>query len=331
MALTFGVLGTYRPGWSSEDFIRLARLAEDLGYDRYWVADSPMIWYEVYVGLTMLALNTRRISLGTGVTHPIVRHPAITASAIGTLNEVSGGRMVLGIGAGDSGHGTVGIKPADSSVVKDTIQLIRNLHLGREVEHQGHPLQLLWSQQQIPIYWATSARSSLALAGEVADGVILAAPVESTILREMVEVVRRAASDSGRDPADVKVCLWTNCYVATSKQEIEKARFETRATATSRLRHSRWWLTHELKERAERIRSTYKFYDHTDYHSRQYEQTGADVVDMMAIIGSPEECISRLEMCVEAGVDELMLGMHYEKRIELLERLAKEVMPRFNK
>ncbi len=330
MTLTIGVLNTWHDmsRSSRDEFLRFGQTADALGYDRLWIGDSPMIWQDMYVALTMLALNTTHISLGSGVTHPNLRHPAVTASAFGTLNGVSEGRMVLGIGPGDSAHGTTGIKPAGAQSMKEAIQLIRRLHRGEEVTYEGHPLKLPWSKQEIPVYWATERRSCLAMAGEVADGVILPSPVDGQILRAQVDVVRLGASGAGRDPAEVKICFWTNCYVASDQAELDRARFETRATATSRLRHSRWWLSPELRERAVQIRRQYDYYQHAQYQAEQYALTPEHVVDMMTIMGTLDECLAKLRMCEEAGVDELMLGVgHFSNKIEALERLAKEILP----
>lgn len=330
MSLTFGVLGGFRPPQIARDEgTRFAQVAEDLGFHCLWVGDSPMIWQDAYVTLTALALSTRRVGLGTGVTHPTLRHPAVTASAIATLNDLSGGRAVLGIGPGDSAHGTTGIKPADAATMKETVQLIRDLTMGKEVNYQGSALKLAWSNQQVPVYWGTARRSCLAMAGEVADGVILPSPIDEQILRRQIEVVRNAATTAGRNPSDVKICLWTNCYIASDSKELERARLETRATATSRLRHSRWWLSPELRERAIQIRSQYNYYQHAQYQAPQYAQTPEEVVEMMTIMGSPEECLEKLQMCERVGVDELMLGVHYGNRFEVLERLARDILPHY--
>ncbi|MBI2910769.1 MAG: LLM class flavin-dependent oxidoreductase [Chloroflexi bacterium] len=330
MTLTIGVLHTWHgtDPQEREEFLRFGRQAEELGFARLWVGDSPMIWQDVYVALTVLAMNTSRIGLGTGVTHPNVRHPAVTASAIGTLNGVSGGRAVLGIGPGDSAHGTIGIKPADAASMKAAIQLIRDLNEGKEVEYGDRTLRLLWAREHVPVYWATARRSCLAMAGEVADGVILPSPVDADILGRQVAVVREAAANAGRNPADVKICLWTNCYVGDDPQELERARFETRATATSRLRHSRWWLPEELRERAIQIRRQYDYYQHAQYQAEQYALTPEHVVEMMTIIGPREQCRAKLRLCEEAGVDELMLGVgHFHNRFAVLEKLGREILP----
>ena len=77
---------------NAREGLRLAQLADDLGYDRFWVGDSHMIWREPYVLMGAMAATTKRIAIGPGVTHPLVRHITVTASAMATLNELAPGR-----------------------------------------------------------------------------------------------------------------------------------------------------------------------------------------------------------------------------------------------
>ena len=90
--------------------VERARLAEASGFDAVWLADERF-YRDVYTSLAPVALATSRVQLGPCVTDPFARHPALTAMAIATLDEVSRGRAVLGIGAGVSGFAELGIQP----------------------------------------------------------------------------------------------------------------------------------------------------------------------------------------------------------------------------
>src|SRR5262245_18164727 len=90
----------------------LALDAEELGYDGIWIADSQSVFRDGYLALAASALQTSRMVLATGVTNPVTRHPATIAGAVATLDELSGGRAVLGIGVGESAVRTVGLRPA---------------------------------------------------------------------------------------------------------------------------------------------------------------------------------------------------------------------------
>jgi len=93
---------TLKPDHSLERVASLARLAESAGFTYGWLFDSHVLWKEPYVLLTLMAQNTKRMRLGTCVTNPATREPTVTASVLAVLQELSGGRMDLGIGRGDS-------------------------------------------------------------------------------------------------------------------------------------------------------------------------------------------------------------------------------------
>src|SRR5215831_13824346 len=122
--------------------VERARLAEAVGYDAVWVADERF-YREVYSCLTHFAAHTSKVLLGPCVTDPYSRHPALTAMAIATLDEVSGGRGILGIGAGISGFAELGIsrcKPARA--IYETVEVIRALLGGGNVDFHGQVINL---------------------------------------------------------------------------------------------------------------------------------------------------------------------------------------------
>ena len=100
------------PYYDSKTILDEIKLAEAMGYDDVWIGDSQLIWRELYVLMGAAAQTTSKVFLGSGVTNPITRLPAVTASAAVTLQELSGGRMMLGIGSGFSSVNTMGMKPA---------------------------------------------------------------------------------------------------------------------------------------------------------------------------------------------------------------------------
>src|ERR1044071_4891454 len=93
------------------DSVRLGQCADSLGFDRFWVGDSHMIWREAFVMLGAIAATTKNILIAPGVTHPLVRHMTVIVSAMATLNELAAGRAVLGVGVGATGPENIGIEP----------------------------------------------------------------------------------------------------------------------------------------------------------------------------------------------------------------------------
>src|SRR2546430_15734980 len=122
--------------------IQLAKLSEELGFTHIWVGDSHLIWREAYVNVAAVALNTSKVKIGTGVTNPLTRHPSVVASAYAALEEYSPGRMIVGIGLGDSSVETMGIKPAKLSYFSKTMEPMPELLSGKEVQLQTCKIHL---------------------------------------------------------------------------------------------------------------------------------------------------------------------------------------------
>ena len=169
--LRFGM--TLKPDMSPERLIALTRQAEGAGFTHGWLLDSHVLWLEPYPLLTLMATNTRRMRLGTCVTNPAVRDPTVTASALATLNLISGGRMDLGIGRGDSSRRVMGKHPTTLAEMELAIQRIRALAAGQAVEVDGEPLQMTWASGDLPVWVAGYGPKALHLTGRIADGTII--------------------------------------------------------------------------------------------------------------------------------------------------------------
>src|SRR3989304_6008458 len=122
--------------------VEILRQADAGGIDCAWGVGSPLLMKEGYVGLTLAAGAPRRLKLGTGVTNPITRHLTVTANTAATLREVSEGRFLLGLGAGDSAVFPLGQRPAALRECRAAIEAIRALLDGKEAEVEGRRLRL---------------------------------------------------------------------------------------------------------------------------------------------------------------------------------------------
>jgi 5,10-methylenetetrahydromethanopterin reductase len=166
---------------SVAELVRLARLSEELGYSHFWYTDVRFA-RECYVALAAVALATEKIQIGTGVTDPYSRHPAITAAAIATLDELSNGRAVLGIGIGGAGFKELGIeKTLPIAAMREAVEMIKALLRGERVTSQGKVLSVDGGKlsfkpvrSDIPVYFATHGAQMTRLAGQIADGVLVA-------------------------------------------------------------------------------------------------------------------------------------------------------------
>jgi len=185
--------------------VEWSKLAEDNGFDYLWLWDSHVLWQEVYGIFALVAANTSRIKMGPCVTNPVTRDPTVTASALATLNEVSGGRMVMGIGRGDSARRVIGKTPVTVDRMEWACRLIRDLAAGREVDFEGTKLQLKWSLgHEVEIWVAAYGPKALRATGRVADGLIMQL-ADPYIIEWSLPFVREGAEEAGRRFEDIRV------------------------------------------------------------------------------------------------------------------------------
>jgi 5,10-methylenetetrahydromethanopterin reductase len=196
------------PPASPSELAALAEATEAFGYDALWLADERF-HFDPYAALTYCATRTRRIGLGVCVTDPYSRHPALTAMAIGTLDHLSEGRALLGIGAGGAGFAELGLaRPKPARAMAEAIDLIRALLRGERVTQQGEvvrfdngKLDFPTYRSQIPVYIASQSALGLRIAGQVADGAIMQACLNEPMLRFFAAEVA-AGRERARRPVD---------------------------------------------------------------------------------------------------------------------------------
>ena len=198
-----------------------ARFAEQCGFDAVWLADERF-YREVYASLAVIATATSRVLLGPCVTDPFARHPALTAMAIATLDEIAGGRALLGLGAGVSGFGELGITPKKPPrAIRESIALIRALLRGEQVDMQGEVIAFRGGhlgfkpvRAEIPVHVASNGPLGQRAAGAVADGAIMEAcgnAIEAQAFRAEVE---RGAASTSRPASAVRLTARLNACVA---------------------------------------------------------------------------------------------------------------------
>jgi 5,10-methylenetetrahydromethanopterin reductase len=218
------LLGEHPP----ERLRNLVRFVEEHGFDHLWYADEKF-YRDPYVSLTYVAQHTSRITLGTCVTDPYTRHPALTAMAMGTLAEFAAGRTVLGIGAGFSGLHAMGIaQDRPATALREAIELIRQLWAGGSVTYQGERVKFYGGelnfkpQSEIPVLIATGGRRILRLAGEIADGVMLGDLASPRVIAPALAEVRRGAASAGRSLAGVQLISRANLIISEDPVEARR-------------------------------------------------------------------------------------------------------------
>ena len=209
MSMRSGVVlqGAYPPG----EFRPMVGRIDALGFSNLWLTDSSLHARNSYAYLTLAATLSPRLLLGTAVTNPLTRHPAITAVAAATVDEISEGRMILGIGAGDRPLLALGLRPARLASVRSSIGAIRALWTGDDVTVDDAAFRLdgahmrFGARPDIPVYISASGPKMLELAGEIADGVILLVGLFPEALAWALEQVDRGAANAHRPRPHIAV------------------------------------------------------------------------------------------------------------------------------
>src|SRR3990170_7307313 len=151
---------TLKPEHTIERTLALTRQAEAAGFEYGWLFDSHVLWRDPYPLLTLMAGATDRLRLGTCVTNPATREPTVTASVLATLDEISAGRMDLGIGRGDSARRILGKPPTTMRTLEQAITVIRDLVEGRPTRYDDKDLELPWTGRwKLPVWVADDGRS----------------------------------------------------------------------------------------------------------------------------------------------------------------------------
>src|SRR5262249_21630019 len=175
----------------------------------------------------MAAQATTKLHLGLNVTNPGTREPTVTASAFATLQDISGGRMVIGIGRGDSARRTIGQQPVKVAEFERSVAAIRDLVNGRTAHWNDTEITLDWAKglPPVPLYVAGYGPRVLAVAGRHADGVIIQL-ADPDIVEWIVGQVRAAAEEAGRDPDAIKAMACAPAFVSDDRaQAAEEVRW----------------------------------------------------------------------------------------------------------
>lgn len=206
-------------GESVENFRREVQLADELGFSLIGIGDSPAGWHELYGSLAVAAHVTHKATLAPLVTAPFLRHPLVTANALSTIGDMTNGRVALGFATGGSTAMAIGQKQASLSRMRQEIAALRDLFAGRSTEWDGLPVKALRFPREMPIYLSAMGPKTMALAGEIADGVILFSNMDLAALDVKIATVRAAAEAVGRDPLAIDIWVISYCSIRDSADE----------------------------------------------------------------------------------------------------------------
>ncbi|HEU5204221.1 MAG TPA: TIGR03842 family LLM class F420-dependent oxidoreductase [Candidatus Limnocylindrales bacterium] len=321
---------TLKPDHSIERTIALTQQAEAAGFEYAWLFDSHVLWRDPYPLLTLMARETTRIRLGTCVTNPATREPSVTASLLAELNEISGGRMDLGIGRGDSARRVLGKPPTSMKDLEEAVHVIRDLVEGRAVEYEGTELQLTWSRgDKLPVWIAGYGPVALKLTGRIADGSMLQIG-DPDLIRWFASQVHDSAVLSGRERGAVKVMAAAPAHIGDLADGRKRTSWFPALVSNHVVdlvnKYPREDLPEELTTYI-RTREGYDYLHHAEVGSSNSGFVTDDIVDRFCILGDADQHVVKLRDLERAGVDQFNLYLMNGKEEEQLEHYGRVVIP----
>lgn len=314
--MKLGVVGGVPPGGDWSRAVRIARLADELGYDSIWLGET---WgYELFTSMADLVHHTDRIKIGAGIANVFTRSAALIAMSAATLDERSGGRILLGLGS--SGHIVVerlhGIpfeKPLTR--IREYVDVINILLRGERLYYQGELLDLQQGfrlrmnpiRDHIPIYVASITPRSLNQSGRIADGVI---PIfwPGHKYPELRERLDRAAAEVGRPPGSTSIAPYITTALVENGSERDEVRQMARGPVAFYIgRMGRFYAEHlERHGYGEEVAAVRKGWQ--DGRDAAAAGVSDDLLDATALVGSADEIAARLTGWIASGLDQPFLS-----------------------
>ncbi|HPG27656.1 MAG TPA: LLM class flavin-dependent oxidoreductase [Myxococcota bacterium] len=317
----------------------VARLLEELGFDSLVFADTQCLTPEVWSQLMLAATATDRIEIGPGVTNPVSRDAAVTASAAVGLQIASGGRVVLGIGRGDSSMAKIGKRPAPPAEFERYLERLRGYMDGEVVDRDGHESRLEWLDEcevpYVPIEVAATGPKVIDLAARRADRICFAVGADLDRLRTSIARARMAAEAAGRRPDALELGAYVNCVVHPDRSVARQAirgGLASFATFSGFAGMDLETLPEGVRDAARHLRQSYDMTHHGKASSEHAQSIDDDFVHRFGIAGPVEEAVERFAALRDLGLDFVRVvpgsrDMDTAVRVQSVQAIAKHVLP----
>lgn len=321
---------TLKPDVSLERLVSLTRLAERMGFTYGWIFDSHVLWKEPYPLLTIMAQSTERMRLGTCVTNPATREPSVTASVLAVLQLISGGRMDLGIGRGDSARRVMGKKPTTLEELERATILIRDLCEGKDVDQDGTRLRLDWAPPyDLPAWIAGYGPKALEVTGRTADGAIIQL-ADPSLVGWCVGLARDGATKAGRDPRGLRIMAAAPAHVGKRDAVRDRVRWFPALVSNHVVdlvrRYGESSLPADLTAYV-RGRPGYDYKHHAESGSSNAAFVDDESVDRFCVIGEVDEHVAKLRALAATGVTQFNIYLMSGEEESVLEAYGREIIP----
>ena len=329
--MKFGI--EFSPEKPTYEVAYYSRDAEDAGFDHVWITDHYNN-RNVYSTMTDIAYNTNKVLIGPAVTNPYVCNPVWTATALFTIDEISGGRAIFGIGAGDKMTlNAIGIKwEKPLTAVKEAVEIFQQLNETKKCKYQGKFFTIPNARikkkppHKVPVYIGAQGPKMLKLSAALADGVLVNAS-HPRDFEPAVAALKDGAAQAKRDISGIDVAAYTSFSIDKKQDKaVKKARIVAGAIAVGSPdfvleRHG------IEKETADAIK---EMVSSQDFQTMKEGGVPDHVVEAFSIAGTPNDCVEKIKALEKVGVTQIVTGMPLGKsKTDAIKLIKKNVIPHF--
>jgi 5,10-methylenetetrahydromethanopterin reductase len=296
-----------------EEAVDRARRAEQLGFEAIFFADSHMNNVDPYQAMALCAVNTKTIRFGTAVTNMVYRDPTITANSFATLNEISQGRAIIGMGTGDGPVYSLGRTATKLVDFEKGLRTIRDLLHERGIdvpkgrERAGGNVKLKIGKRPVPIYISAEGPKTLALAGRTCDGVILGTGFAKPVTDWARQYIAKGAKQTGRSLEEIDI-MPAGMIVVDDDGDLARQRVRSRMANRA---HHNFRFTMETVAEGEAA-GVQRFMDNFDISRPIEERIDPKYItdyllDRFTIAGTPQECIDKVNGMEADGIKRILI------------------------
>jgi alkanesulfonate monooxygenase SsuD/methylene tetrahydromethanopterin reductase-like flavin-dependent oxidoreductase (luciferase family) len=345
---------------SDIDEIGFFSFIENLGYDSAWVADSQMMYSDVYMVCALAAQQTKRLRIGPGTAICGTRIPPVHVAAMATLNRMAPGRVFLGIGTGNTAMRTMGQKPMKMAAFGEYLRVLSGLLDGqvtdyafegrsRPVKMLRHETRFMNLQPRIPLYVSGFGPRAMALAGEYGDGLVFAIPPRGVPVQDALGHARQGAARNGRDMNGFRNATLTSVALLQPGEAADSDRIK-RSIGPNVMASVYYFydMVHETgMEPPDFLKRIWKPYcalveqtlpehrhfrthefHYTDLHPGEAELIDAQLIRDTCLVGTADELVERVRALEQDGLRELIFATGTAAKWRLAEDFARQVMAR---
>ena len=326
-----------------QTFKDVAHEGDREGFDMMCTGCTPALKGEIFVGLSQIAEQTENCRVGSFIINPVTWHPVMLACGFSTVDAISNGRAIVGLGAGDTGVYNLGLKPAKMDYIEAYIQTVRELWEHGESNWLGTTVRTNQTGRRIPIFMAPAGPKGLNLAGRVADGVFVETGVLPEVVKDSLARLEEGAKQAGRTLDDIEI--WWHmrpALGATRDEAIDQIRSTVISMANRLARFSREGknVPDDIWTKLMAMKAQYNFLAaHEDAEKSRSQQSNAHLLDDLGlrnyladrfvIAGTSEDWIERLRELYSLGIRNIAFAAMMKDRIGFIRKFSSEIRPHF--